>query len=1854
MAAIASSSFFPSMVTAASDFESIQNGSTTHSSRSGMEPRTQHPKDMSFNNIARRGSAPTSSAKPAGMASDSSGQSGESDEPFGFSTPRGSIPPSRLASRSPSGDPSFRPASALGRDVPRSNSRDPWGSSAKKSSALRSSMTVDSSDPDLDKMKPLDDAIERLERELESDINDLSFDISMDGGQVAGASRNGDSRQNRILHDVTDEDEYEMDAVNYDLDDLSMSDELSDFHSADFVYRGRPRASSAFAASPTFQHLSEAKGGGSMGIISGMSSQERRKSFVPIKSKESENRDGFSKATSPNKVEEGFGSRTIPAASGDKNIVYQFSKDTLRSRSPSRTLIPDPGLAYSSRSELRERPTLSPDYHIRSRSPSITGNSPRASLTYREATSSNTGRGHSQRSASKTRSQSTVESPRFFASQQSAVTSSQPDLARGTSRERTQRSPLVSAPTPPVTVQSEGNQSGGRARSRSIVESPTFTSREDSIFDQSQYVPDENEFKKPPPVSRIPVSPQFQTKTIPNSDTSTRGRSQSTVERPKFGSWDMGKKITAASTTMGQSQPSLESSNMNRRQRSPQLSPASQRSMSPMRSDGRAVSPAVSRVKRYEGIEETSPPRKFAEISPTEVKASDNGGYFAGNDIREDLGGDGVGSRQQINILPIPTASSSSSRQPIVPVERSQRPIDVLSDHGSASSLDISFAKPSHQQQQQFQNETSASKQNIQTTQQKPPLPPSIKTRTVRSLNDLSSVTTTHFSQSATSASPGQQSASSLYANVPNLADLADPRKKGSVLNLVEQGPAMIPSVVDRIEGVKHMGLTHLPEDNNSRAVVNALRTLQDKVSRLEFEKSNAKNKIHELQTDLTQTKHLLYHEQSRNQSAAPSIASSSPMMPPAKLIPEVNPRTPTTATTNQPRAAETAQAEETARVRALEIELAATKRALELEQQIAAANLEAVELAKQAKRQAAKTEEMLKKQESERDRESSAVLAAVEMKAREELAKMERIVEERVRREAVEAIRLERIAEEMARREAEEAVRRLEERSRVEAEEAQRRLKEMARREVELAEKRIEAKLRGKGEDSYQGRRLNAKGRRVSAAPTDMAVDGSAESLSSVKEQDEEVPTPFLKSSASQTGAFVQTDGFDVYSRTAPTVESTKSPSVDVNLGPIIREKQDLEEQLESLRGRTHIMERQLDRMRSLQGATATERNLAQQELASLRSKIISNNKHHDKVTEEQRERGRKVARAVERSKSKSRSGTPSRSISPTRMKYGEIGGLDAITQGSDAGKGYKQKESGLEESKEDTGDDGDVDDVAFLKDGYQHLHQHQHQHPQRGHHVHGEEKGKQRSRSHSPQVQAQSQNESFLGMDEIERLRMEIELLRAQATKRTQSHEDGRGGGGSPVKNQTPPRSKMASPVVVSDKPEWKKVDGSSPNRRKHSLGSAVSSPDRPKGSYYGEKVEKHNRSRSRPSSRNAASAEEGNFVKAMPFVVGQNTQKSYSVTANLQRVFSLLKSHNPALCSVCSKRKRSSPSLEPDRQHFHSTFEDRTHRHQREQHLYQRHLHRLNQRREGGGKEKEEQDHAIHHREIKEEISGTKGGLPKLKEVLVLLEDDFEECKRNYYDLVKQYEDLAEETGKGSLIWSNSRAVQDASIRLRDIGDALVDVIQNMEIKGDQISILREIIATSTEHSHRSHPNDSGAKPESTKRNPSVDGRKSAANTTTTTRSQVNSRSATAVDRKFSSSLSSNSTSTNTRPGRGSSMSRRGESERDQSSQRFSNRDGGKGTSRKDTDANVNTKQRSVSRTRSKSRERRSRSGTRRVVESVSPQRPQRDRDFGSYGSGSMRGMSLSRSPSRALASLTLLKSSMKVQEALGRMG
>ena len=56
--------------------------------------------------------------------------------------------------------------------------------------------------------------------------------------------------------------------------------------------------------------------------------------------------------------------------------------------------------------------------------------------------------------------------------------------------------------------------------------------------------------------------------------------------------------------------------------------------------------------------------------------------------------------------------------------------------------------------------------------------------------------------------------------------------------------------------------MSAIPSDVNSRAVVNALRTLQDRVGKLEGEKVSAKEKITELEKELSATRKLLFHQQ--------------------------------------------------------------------------------------------------------------------------------------------------------------------------------------------------------------------------------------------------------------------------------------------------------------------------------------------------------------------------------------------------------------------------------------------------------------------------------------------------------------------------------------------------------------------------------------------------------------------------------------------------------------------------------------------------------------------------------------------------------------------------------------------------------------------------------------------------------------------------------------------------------------------------------------------------------------------------------------------------------------------------------
>ncbi|KAI9327313.1 hypothetical protein DFJ73DRAFT_140557 [Zopfochytrium polystomum] len=89
-----------------------------------------------------------------------------------------------------------------------------------------------------------------------------------------------------------------------------------------------------------------------------------------------------------------------------------------------------------------------------------------------------------------------------------------------------------------------------------------------------------------------------------------------------------------------------------------------------------------------------------------------------------------------------------------------------------------------------------------------------------------------------------------------------------------------------------------LPDEPNNRVVVSALRTLQEKITRLEGEKRNAKERIADLEQDLSRTRQLLLLERnSQSQSPARHSASqstakatSSPTLPEVWSPPEPTP----------------------------------------------------------------------------------------------------------------------------------------------------------------------------------------------------------------------------------------------------------------------------------------------------------------------------------------------------------------------------------------------------------------------------------------------------------------------------------------------------------------------------------------------------------------------------------------------------------------------------------------------------------------------------------------------------------------------------------------------------------------------------------------------------------------------------------------------------------------------------------------------------------------------------------------------------------------------------------------------------
>ncbi|KAJ3323373.1 hypothetical protein HDV06_001893 [Boothiomyces sp. JEL0866] len=192
----------------------------------------------------------------------------------------------------------------------------------------------------------------------------------------------------------------------------------------------------------------------------------------------------------------------------------------------------------------------------------------------------------------------------------------------------------------------------------------------------------------------------------------------------------------------------------------------------------------------------------------------------------------------------------------------------------------------------------------------------------------------------------------------------------------------------------------------------------------------------------------------------------------------------------------------------------------------------------------------------------------------------------------------------------------------------------------------------------------------------------------------------------------------------------------------------------------------------------------------------------------------------------------------------------------------------------------------------------------------------------------------------------------------------------------------------------------------------------------------------------------------AREMPFIVGKNIGKSFSVTANLQKVFSMLKSHNPDLCSVCSKR---APSTISSRQREPSAHKP-VHVLDSPELLSSKSRRKSSSEAPAPPKPKSSDILGIptSDQELKDEISSTRED--SLLHVLGILEQEFKESKSQYDSLVKQYETIADSMTEKTISESSG------SKTLKAIGDDLRLIIQNMETKSDQITILRDIIANS----------------------------------------------------------------------------------------------------------------------------------------------------------------------------------------------
>ncbi|KAJ3168805.1 hypothetical protein HDU88_001132 [Geranomyces variabilis] len=230
----------------------------------------------------------------------------------------------------------------------------------------------------------------------------------------------------------------------------------------------------------------------------------------------------------------------------------------------------------------------------------------------------------------------------------------------------------------------------------------------------------------------------------------------------------------------------------------------------------------------------------------------------------------------------------------------------------------------------------------------------------------------------------------------------------------------------------------------------------------------------------------------------------------------------------------------------------------------------------------------------------------------------------------------------------------------------------------------------------------------------------------------------------------------------------------------------------------------------------------------------------------------------------------------------------------------------------------------------------------------------------------------------------------------------------------------------------------------------------------------VQAHDRSHPRPAL--AATRE-------LPFTVGRSTQKSHSVTANLQQVFSLLKSHNPRRCSVCVPREYPAENTLQPRPRHTAARRDLPDAGQRRRQARK-------SGRNNNDTDDDDDDHASFHgtplhdaaayaaahfglnkraagdrdsvgrkSSTRDSVTRQDRGVETLAAVLKLLEGEYDELKRNYNTLVAQY-------GAASGI-ARKPSARNTGADIRALGDDLRMVIRSMDAKGDQIAILRDIL-------------------------------------------------------------------------------------------------------------------------------------------------------------------------------------------------